>query len=350
MAALRNWNPLVSIIIPVYNGGNYLSDAIESALNQTWNNCEVIVVNDGSTDRGETESICQSYGDRIIYIKKQNGGTASAVNEGIRLMKGEYFSWLSHDDYYYPFKIEKQLSAIFNSDNKQAIVHCNWNYRIEETKSYEPVYMQRIYPREKLCTGNFAAVFFAIHGCSILVHKSHFDRVGLYNENRAYSAVQDSLWLFHALRGQKSIFLPDRLFVGRLHKEQGQRTMREHREQYNEMVINFCRLLSDKEKSVFCGSVPFFHYQYYLHMLNVPIADKCLKYLGSQLRQSPPPGMHSYNFYPFMITMQNRIQKTRLFLKSCIRAIARKFLTQQQYRAAKKFWRKIRSNNNHNIC
>ena len=70
--------PLVSIIIPVYNGGNYLSEAVESALGQTYTNCEVLVVNDGSDDQGATARIAASYGDRIRYFEKENGGVASA--------------------------------------------------------------------------------------------------------------------------------------------------------------------------------------------------------------------------------------------------------------------------------
>ena len=65
--------PLVSIIIPVYNGSNFLRQAIESALNQTYSNIEIIVVNDGSNDLGKTEEIALSYGSRIKYYKKENG-------------------------------------------------------------------------------------------------------------------------------------------------------------------------------------------------------------------------------------------------------------------------------------
>ena len=99
------FNPLVSIIIPVYNGENYLAEAINSALSQTYNNIEVIVINDGSKD--QTDTICKSYGDRIKYLKKENGGVASALNFGIDNMNGEYFSWLSHDDLYLPDKVLK---------------------------------------------------------------------------------------------------------------------------------------------------------------------------------------------------------------------------------------------------
>ena len=83
------YNPRVSIVIPVYNGSNYLSEAIESALNQTYGNTEVIVVNDGSCDAGRTEDIARDYGEKIRYFVKENGGVASALNTGIRRMTGD---------------------------------------------------------------------------------------------------------------------------------------------------------------------------------------------------------------------------------------------------------------------
>ena len=107
--------PRVSIIIPVYNGTNYMRDAIDSALNQTYENCEVIVVNDGSNDEGATDAAARSYGDRIRYFKKENGGVATAVNYGIQQMTGEYAAWLSQDDIFTPDKIEKQIHAALAS-------------------------------------------------------------------------------------------------------------------------------------------------------------------------------------------------------------------------------------------
>jgi glycosyltransferase involved in cell wall biosynthesis len=83
--------PLVSIIIPVFNGSLFMKEAIDSALNQTYANCEVIVVNDGSTDEGKTAHIARTYGTRIRYFEKPNGGCGSALNVGIANMRGAYF-------------------------------------------------------------------------------------------------------------------------------------------------------------------------------------------------------------------------------------------------------------------
>lgn len=71
------FRPFVTIVIPVFNGSNYLKEAIDSALAQTYKNLEILVVNDGSQDGGLTEAIALGYGNRIRYFSKQNGGTST---------------------------------------------------------------------------------------------------------------------------------------------------------------------------------------------------------------------------------------------------------------------------------
>lgn len=107
-----NYQPKVTIIIPVYNGSNFLAEAIDAALAQTYQNIETLVINDGSTDDGASEQIALSYGDKISYYCKENGGVSSALNYAFTKMTGQWFSWLSHDDLYYPEKIEKQIQFI----------------------------------------------------------------------------------------------------------------------------------------------------------------------------------------------------------------------------------------------
>jgi glycosyltransferase involved in cell wall biosynthesis len=100
--------PLVSIVIPVHNGQEYIKEAIDSCLNQTYQNVETIVVDDKSTDN--TLQILRGYGDRItvIPVEKQNG-LGNVLNIGIRASKGQYIARMDADDVVYPSRIEKQV-------------------------------------------------------------------------------------------------------------------------------------------------------------------------------------------------------------------------------------------------
>src|SRR5438132_7847564 len=107
-------NPTVSVILPVYNGENYLRLAIESVLNQTFQDYELIMIDDGSVD--STPAIAREYGQRVRYVRQENTGVASAFNHGLELATGRYISWLSHDDVFLPEKLEKQASALDSVD------------------------------------------------------------------------------------------------------------------------------------------------------------------------------------------------------------------------------------------
>jgi len=91
----------------VFNCQTWIAAAIQSALDQTWTDKEVIVVDDGSTDR--TPEICRAFGDRIQYVRQENGGQCAANNHILRIAKGEWVQFLDADDYLKPEKIEAQL-------------------------------------------------------------------------------------------------------------------------------------------------------------------------------------------------------------------------------------------------
>lgn len=101
--------PLVSILINNYNYGRYLNDAIDSALNQTYPNTEIIVVDDGSTD--ESRKVISSYGQQIIPLLKENGGQASAFNAGFVMTRGEIIIFLDSDDYLFPNAVEQVVAV-----------------------------------------------------------------------------------------------------------------------------------------------------------------------------------------------------------------------------------------------
>jgi glycosyltransferase involved in cell wall biosynthesis len=102
--------PLVTVVIPTYNYGEYLSDAIESALKQTYKNLEVIVIDDGSSDN--TEEIVKRYDGRLSYYFKENGGISSARNYGMLKAKGEYIVFLDSDDKLHESYVERTLAHL----------------------------------------------------------------------------------------------------------------------------------------------------------------------------------------------------------------------------------------------
>jgi len=110
----------VSVVIPAYNYGRYLAEAIDSALAQTYPPLEIIVVDDGSTDH--TAEVIASYGRRVRGVFQANAGVSAARNTGIDVARGEYLAFLDADDVWYPRKLELQM-ARFEADPSLGLVH-----------------------------------------------------------------------------------------------------------------------------------------------------------------------------------------------------------------------------------
>ena len=231
----------VSIIIPVFNGSNYMREAIDSALGQTYENREIIVVNDGSTDQGETEGIALSYGNRIRYILKKNGGVASALNAGIRNMTGNYFSWLSHDDVYYPYKVEAQMKALSGA-GQDSILYSDYEFidrggRTVGTRTIRPA----AYTGFRLSL----IVDDPVNGCAALIPRSCFDACGLFDEG--LRTIQDYDMWFRLARTYRFIHLPQVLIRSRKHEAQGSHTISTHFAECDNTYAWFIRELTDHE-------------------------------------------------------------------------------------------------------
>ncbi len=225
------FEPRVSIIIPVYNGSNYLAEAIDSALAQSYSSLEVIVVNDGSKDDGATERVALSYGDKIHYFSKENGGSSSALNMGIASMTGEWFSWLSHDDLYTPTKVEEQIKYLerlqLSSEElpKQILFSASDlidgdGRTIRRAKKENSEEMSRLL---KNLVGNEYLIAeptkYTFHGCSCLIHKSVFKAIGGFDEGLRLLNDLD-LWFRIYAAGYKIHYLPEALVKGRIHAMQ----------------------------------------------------------------------------------------------------------------------------------
>ncbi|MFB5084288.1 glycosyltransferase [Symbiobacterium thermophilum] len=182
-------DPKVTVVIPAYNAARYLAEAVESALNQTYSNLEVLVVDDGSTDR--TPFLLERYGRAIRTIRKRNGGTPSALNEGIRQARGEWIAWLSADDAFLPEKLAKQM-AYAEAHPECALIYTNWFVVDGRGKTVShlasPTFRSRADQVEKLLRGC------VINGSTTLVRRDVYLRAGLFDESLPQAHDWD-MWL-----------------------------------------------------------------------------------------------------------------------------------------------------------
>lgn len=238
-----SYEPLVSVVIPVYRGEPYLKEAIESCLAQTYKNIEIIVVNDGSDDDGRTDEIARSFGDKIRYYSKENGGASSALNLGIQKMRGEWFAWLSHDDLFLPEKTQKQIAAVSKLDDKVCAVRCT-TASIDENG--DPVFrpqrkVEGYFSSEKMMELHSLKEV-GLYGCTLLIHRDIFNKCGGFDES--LRAVQDEdLWNKIMYSGYSFVSLPDVLVKNRVHRGQATNRYRDlfEREHY-EMCVHAAEL------------------------------------------------------------------------------------------------------------
>ena len=152
MDLTREQNQVVSIIIPTYNYGIYLSTAIQSCLNQTYKPIEIIIVDDGSTD--DTKDIVKKFDDRVIYFYQKNSGVSAARNKGLELAKGDYLAFLDSDDYLMDHSIEIKLDIlkqypdigiVFSSTYSKTFGQDELRYNRRFKKFRKPIISDRFY-------------------------------------------------------------------------------------------------------------------------------------------------------------------------------------------------------------
>ena len=221
--------PKVSVIMPAYNAADYLAEAIDSVLAQTYPNIEILVINDGSKDNGATERVALSYGDKIRYFAKENGGVSSALNLGIDNMTGEYFSWLSHDDAYTPEKIERQVEVLLAEQDKRTVSLCSHRF-IDKASKPIPTHKASL-PCEDACLMSPSEALYymlnngSYNGCAFLLPKDVFADGLRFREDLRYS--QDMLmWTHIFLRGYSMRFSSGEWVLSRIHAAQQTQTKR----------------------------------------------------------------------------------------------------------------------------
>ena len=180
--------PAISVVIPVFNGTNYLREAVESVAAQTFTDYEIIIVDDGSTDA--TWELVTSFGSRVRGFRKPNGGVASALNLGIANARGRWVSWLSHDDLFLPTKLERQMALLTAEPRFHG---CYTDYFVGDAEA-RIVRAVRTpwYPRVRAHRELFGRAY--IGGSTIVVARSAFEAVGPFSESLRYTQDTD-MWL-----------------------------------------------------------------------------------------------------------------------------------------------------------
>lgn len=202
--------PSISVIIPVYNQAEFVAEAVESALRQSFADREVIVVNDGSTD-GTAERLA-AFGSRIRLVTKLHGGTAGALNLGISHSWSKYIAWLSADDIFLPNKLALQVQAM-ESQPEAALCYTDWYVVDKAGRITAQVGSPTLRTREEAVEALFQGC--CINGSTTLIRRSALERVGYFDE--AYRQAHDyDLWLRLA-RYYRFVHVPRPLIKYRWH-------------------------------------------------------------------------------------------------------------------------------------
>jgi glycosyltransferase involved in cell wall biosynthesis len=184
-------DPLVSVIVPAYNADRFICRTLDSALSQSYSNLEVVVVDDGSTDR--TSALVLDYcrrDSRVTLLTQPNLGVASARNLAIRTSRGEFVAPLDADDIWYPDKVRFQVEAIRQSDDSVGLIY-SWALAIDEfdkiVGAFGSAYAGDVF---------FENIFFNVAGNAscVLIRRSCLEKVGLYDatlRQRGIEGVED---------------------------------------------------------------------------------------------------------------------------------------------------------------
>jgi len=210
-------NPLVSIVIPCYNHEKYIQQSIQSVIDQTYQNIELIIIDDGSIDHSlakieEMLNDCKKRFVNFQFISRENKGLSRTLNQALGLAKGEYFCVIASDDLMFPEKTEKQLKIIEHDSQIVAIF----------TAHQYIDHLGNIISTKKANYKEFSFndIFFHQHdipAASQMIRLNRLKEIGGYNEN---TKVEDwDLWLRLTEQGLRLIYIPDVLVAYRMHEE-----------------------------------------------------------------------------------------------------------------------------------
>lgn len=192
-------NPLVSVILPLYNGRNFIETTTRSVLAQSYDNFELLVIDDGSCDDG-TELLPTDS--RIHLFSRQNAGVAAARNFGMEQARGEFFAFIDQDDYWYPEKLELQMDILLNNDTIGYVVTLMHNHLVDGTEC--PGWLKPEYLSEDPV---------GLIPSTLLVRRQVMNAVGMFD--RQYINSSDADWFIRAQEAGFSREVIDRVLITR---------------------------------------------------------------------------------------------------------------------------------------
>lgn len=197
-------DPLVSVIIPVYNGERFLHEAVQSVVYQKYSPVEIIVVDDGSTDG--TATVARSFSETVRYLHQTNQGPAAARNRGIEHAQGNLLAFADADDLWPADKLALQLPYLIRDPQIDIVLGRIQQVRLSETVDGETL------------AEEFAEPAFSVNLGSAIIRRSVFERVGLFDETMRYS--EDVDWFMRAREAGASIVTIDAVtLLYRQHEE-----------------------------------------------------------------------------------------------------------------------------------
>jgi glycosyltransferase involved in cell wall biosynthesis len=216
--------PLVSVVMPVFNGAAFLDQAVESVLAQTYQAVELVAVDDGSTD-GSAEILARS-GSQVRVVRQANAGVSAARNTGISQAQGELIAFLDQDDWWLPEKVAGQVERL-QSDDRIGLVHTAVTY-FDEALQREVGPQDPTARPEQMTDNCYESLLLGnpLVNSSVMVRRTALEQVGGLDLRISGNTVQDyDLWLRIAEQ-YRFAHLPRRLTVFRLHGNQGHRDRR----------------------------------------------------------------------------------------------------------------------------
>jgi predicted O-linked N-acetylglucosamine transferase (SPINDLY family)/cellulose synthase/poly-beta-1,6-N-acetylglucosamine synthase-like glycosyltransferase len=212
------YNPLISVILTTYNHEKYISESIESVLNQTLQDFELIIVNDGSTDK--TDEIIKNFRDsRIRYIYQENQGPSVATNNAILVSRGKYIALMTGDDVCDPSRLEKEYNYLSKNHKKIIFSWVNFINENSEIFSGEPYLKEGWFNRTNKTNPEVLRHFFEqgnyVNGPTAFLEREALVESGLYHLT-SIQAQDFYMWIKLLARGYELYILPEKLLKFRI--------------------------------------------------------------------------------------------------------------------------------------